>query len=231
MIIVYFFLFYLGAIVSLLTLIRSKRIYGLIWTENLRDSIWFQFTVFLFCFFSGGLISQKLMSETPRFQPLFVLVLLGPGACIYALFFAYAIGHHASRIYYHALGGESLSIKYTYDKPEALIKRGELQKALDEYSLHISEHPDDLECKRRIAELKIKMGRKSEGVEELTNLIPLIQDEEKKLFIAFRSSDIFVEQGEIQKARDVLNITEKQITTEKAKQKIYERLKSLKMML
>jgi tetratricopeptide (TPR) repeat protein len=112
----------------------------------------------------------------------------------------------------------------TYDQAEAFEKKNDFKNAIIYYEKIIAVDKSDMEARRRLAELLIKTGDRKRGVELMANVFSQITNPEKKIILGFKVSDMFIEDGDYEKARTLLRSFHSQLRDTQFGKYVQERL-------
>lgn len=182
----------------------------------------------------GITLSQSGAASTPFYgAALAMAFFIGTSIVVPALllipYLAFLIGHYFEVFWYGTFTGISgMKTDKTYDKAEAEEKKRNYDKAMEIYKQYITEDPNDLEAKRRMAEIFYIKGQYDVAVKEFKEIIPLIKDTEIKVMLIFRVSDILVEKpNRVEEAKILLKRVEHEFEGTKFSRFATNRLKRL----
>ncbi len=98
-----------------------------------------------------------------------------------------------------------IRVTATYDQAEAAERRKDWKRAAGLYAEAIQADPDDLEARRRLAEVYLHDGRRDRAVNLLREVAAHVTDPEPRATVTFRLADLLAQSGDGDGARRVLD--------------------------
>ncbi len=115
-----------------------------------------------------------------------------------------------------------------YSLPRSLARRGEFEEAVKEYQKLLENDPDDRTARMEMADiLSSHLRKKREAFQEFELLYQTAEEEKEKLFLLNRMIDILIEEGETERARELLENSLKEWEGKEGKIFLKERLDTL----
>jgi len=130
---------------------------------------------------------------------------LGPGAVFGLLFICagwlialafnalalYCVAQYYLEVLARAVSGISqMPVVKTYDRAAGAEVRGELDEAVRLYREEIESDAGDMEARRRLAEVLLKLGRPQEAVVSLRNVVRLSKSDKQRAAALFRLAEV-----------------------------------------
>jgi tetratricopeptide (TPR) repeat protein len=88
------------------------------------------------------------------------------------------------------MGYDQMVFRKTYDRASGAEARGEWELAESLYRDELQDSPDDLEARRRLAEVLIRRSRADEAVRELEHVMESAEQKEMRYSTAFRLAEV-----------------------------------------
>lgn len=142
--------------------------------------------------------------------PAFVLVLM-LGTLLGLRWWGFLMSEYIDRAHASMTGTANMKVEKTYDFAAKAEKEGDLEGALAAYRSAAAEDPKDSEPLRRMGEIHLRRGNRIEAYESFRQALRLIPSEEGRATLAFRLTDLLVEDGRREEARLQLEEVERSL--------------------
>lgn len=176
------------------------------WPERYAESPRFHAAVAVPAAALWGWWGASISAEGPAGAYTAGLTMAVPPLC-WAFFGAKTAGFYLlERIVPAWTGAAKVDVEPSFDKAEALERRGDLEGALREYLRAVEARPKGWQARARLAELLLRTGQRQKGEAELRRASDLAKEPHARAPLVFRLSDLRRDAGDLEAARRILKM-------------------------